>query len=270
VRIGEWIETNARTNTDPLGGYKFGVDGGNAKLPFSSTEHNIDLTGFFGQLAIYTGNSVWRSRRDHAKAFVKKMWEPAGGFFYTGSNDGTAINKALIPEDTQTWSYLALESSAYEHSLDWEAAELKVVDDSTRVNSLVPAGQTYPGVTFSTAGLVANESAPIAPFQPNPDRQGVWFEGTAHLALALKVRGKRCDEALVAKLIASTEQAQDKLGAGQTIGGKALPERSGVVSATSPLDTGFGFGYYPYRHTGATAWYLLAAFKNNPLSAPAR
>ena len=31
------------------------------------------------------------------------------------------------------------------------------------------------------------------------------------------------------------------------------PERSGIVSASSPLDTGFGFGYYPYRHTGATA-----------------
>jgi hypothetical protein len=49
------------------------------------------------------------------------------------------------------------------------------------------------------------------------------------------------------------------------VGSKALPERSGVVSASSPLDTGFGFGYYPYRHTGATAWYLLAAARANPL-----
>jgi hypothetical protein len=31
------------------------------------------------------------------------------------------------------------------------------------------------------------------------------------------------------------------------------------------LDTGYGFGYYPYRHTGATAWYLLAAAGANPL-----
>ncbi|WP_372488047.1 hypothetical protein [Streptomyces guryensis] len=35
----------------------------------------------------------------------------------------------------------------------------------------------------------------------------------------------------------------------------------------SPLYTGFGFGfgYHPYRHVGATAWYLLAAARANPL-----
>ncbi|MGX1267777.1 hypothetical protein RKD18_000971 [Streptomyces phaeoluteigriseus] len=28
-----------------------------------------------------------------------------------------------------------------------------------------------------------------------------------------------------------------------------------------------GGGYYPYRHTGATAWYLLTAARVNPLRA---
>jgi hypothetical protein len=95
----------------------------------------------------------------------------------------------------------------------------------------------------------------------------VWFEGTAHLALALRDRHARGDEVHARRLIASIEQAQDLLGTGQTVGDKALPERSGVVSASSPLDTGFGFGYYPYRHAGATAWYLLAATRTNPLRA---
>jgi hypothetical protein len=265
VRIGEWIETNARTS-EPLGGYKFGVDGANAKLPFSSTEHNIDLVGFFGQLADQTGKRVWRGRREHAAAFIAKMWEPAGGFFYTGTNDGVTVNTSPIPEDTQTWSFLALESRRYARSLDWEASNLRVLDNADRRNSTVPAGQSYEGITFSSASLVANEDAPIAPFQPKPDRNGVWFEGTAHLALALRVRRGRGDESLARRLLASTERAQDLLGAGQTIGAKALPERAGVVSASSPLDTGFGFGYYPYRHTGATAWYLLAARRANPLS----
>lgn len=265
VRLGEWIETN-RSN-QPLGGYKFGVDGANQPLPFSSTEHNIDLIGLFGQLGQLTGSRVWRGRRAHAEAFVTGMWEPAGGFFYTGTNNGTDINKFPIPEDTQTWAYLALRSRRYERALDWELTNLAVLDTPERKNSTLTAGQRFDGVTFSSASLVANEDAPIAPFQPKPNRNGVWFEGNGHLALALRERGKRGDESQARRLIASTELAQDQLGTGQTIGNTALPARAGVVSASSPLDTGFGFGYYPYQHTGATAWYLLAANRANPLEA---
>ncbi|MEG8277333.1 Tat pathway signal sequence domain protein [Streptomyces sp. AHA2] len=264
VRIGEWIERTGRTD-EPLGGYKFGVDGANQKLPFTSTEHNTDLICLFGRLARLTGDRVWRERRGRAEAFVRRMWEPSGGFFYTGTNDGETVNRSPIPEDTQTWTHLALGSRRHSRSLDWAAAELAVLDHSGRTNSTVPAGQSYEGVTFSSASLLADEDAPIASGQPRPDRNGVWFEGTAHLALALRDRGARGDEARARRLIASAEKAQDLLGAGQTVGGGALPERSGVVSASSPLDTGFGFGYYPYRHTGATAWYLMAATRYNPL-----
>ncbi|MFD8150738.1 Tat pathway signal sequence domain protein [Streptomyces sp. NPDC059720] len=264
VRIGEWIERTGRTD-EPLGGYKFGVDGANQKLPFTSTEHNTDLVCLFGRLARLTGDRVWRERRGRAEAFVRRMWEPSGGFFYTGTNDGETVNRSPVPEDTQTWTHLALGSGRHSRSLDWAGAELAVLDHSGRTNSTVPAGQSYEGVTFSSASLLANEDAPIASGQPRPDRNGVWFEGTAHLALALRDRGARGDETRARRLITSTEKAQDLLGGGQTVGGRALPERCGVVSASSPLDTGFGFGYYPYRHTGATAWYLMASTRYNPL-----
>ncbi|MGW0711078.1 Tat pathway signal sequence domain protein [Streptomyces sp. NPDC002643] len=270
VRIGEWIERTGRTD-EPLGGYKFGVNGADEKLPFTSTEHNTDLVCLFGRLARLTGERVWWERRARAEAFVKGMWEPvqgsSGGFFYTGTNDGVNINKSPVPEDTQTWTHLALDSGRHARSLDWAAAELAVLDHAERRNSTVPEGQSYEGVTFSSASLVANEDAPIAEFQPNPDRNGVWFEGTAHLALAFRHRRARGDESRARRLLDSVERAQDLLGTGQTVGGRALPERAGVVSASSPLDTGFGFGYYPYRHTGATAWYLLAATRANPLRA---
>ncbi len=195
------------------------------------------------------------------------MWEPTGGFFYTGTNDGVTINRSPVPEDTQTWTHLALSSPAHARSLDWAASELAVLDTADRPNSTVPAGQSYAGVTFSSASLLANEAAPIAEGQPRPDRNGVWFEGTAHLALALRDRGAGGDEKRARRLLGSIERAQDLLGAEQTVGGTPLPARSGVVSASSPLDTGFGFGYYPYRHTGATAWYLLAVSRANPLRA---
>lgn len=264
VRIGEWIERNGRTD-EPLGGYKFGVNGADEKLPFTSTEHNTDLLCLFGRLARLTGERVWLARRARAEGFVMRMWEPDGGFFYTGTNDGVTVNKSPLPEDTQTWTHLALDSRAHARSLDWAARELAVLDHAGRRNSTVPAGQSYDGVTFSSASLLANEDAPIADSQPRPDRNGVWFEGTAHLALALRERRRRGDEARARRLLDSIERAQDLLGGGQTVGGRALPERAGVVSASSPLDTGFGFGYYPYRHVGATAWYLMAATRSNPL-----
>ncbi|MFC8366298.1 Tat pathway signal sequence domain protein [Streptomyces griseorubiginosus] len=266
VRIGEWIERVGRTD-EPLGGYKFGVDGADKKLPFTSTEHNTDLVGLFGRLARLTGDRVWRERRARARAFVEKMWEPQGGFFYTGTNDGVTINRSPVPEDTQTWTHLALGAPAHARSLDWAASQLAVRDTADRPNSTVPSGQSYEGVTFSSASLLADESAPIAAGQPRPDRNGVWFEGTAHLALALRERGLAGDDKRARRLLGSIERAQDLLGDGQAVGGTPLPARSGIVSASSPLDTGFGFGYYPYRHTGATAWYLLAASRANPLRA---
>jgi hypothetical protein len=266
VRIGEWIERNGRTD-EPLGGYKFGVNGDNQRLPFTSTEHNTDLVCLFGRLARLTRDGVWTGRRARARDFVLRMWEADGGFFYTGTNDGVTVNKSPIPEDTQTWTHLALDSRAHARSLDWAARELAVLDHAGRRNSTVPAGQSYEGVTFSSASLLANEDAPIADSQPRPNRNGVWFEGTAHLALALRERGGRGDEARARRLIDSLERAQQSLGGGQTVGGRALPEGAGIVSASSPLDTGFGFGYYPYRHVGATAWYLMAATRCNPLHA---
>ena len=251
VMIGEWIERNARGD-GPLGGYRFGVDGRGDPLPQQSVEHNIDVVALFGKLARYTRDPAWAARREHARAFVLRMWNPDGGFFHTGSNDGVAVNRYPVPEDAQTWAHLAM--GGHGEALDWVAGNLSVTDHAGQPNSTVPAGQRYEGVTFSTASLVADDSGPVR----NPNRSGVWFEGTAHLALASRDRRTR------SRLLASVEQAQEHLGAGQSVGGVALPAGSGVVAASSPIDSGFGFGYFPYRHVGATAWYLLAATGTNP------
>jgi hypothetical protein len=39
--------------------------------------------------------------------------------------------------------------------------------------------------------------------------------------------------------------AQSELGQGQTINGVAIPDGSGVVAASSILNTGTGFSYFP-------------------------
>lgn len=253
VTIGEWIERNARAD-GPLGGYRFGVDGANNPLRHQATEHNIDVVALFGRLARLTGDAAWRPRRDHAHAFLRRMWNPDGPFFHTGTNDGVEVNRSPVPEDAQTWAQLAL--GGRDAAVGWAVRNLSVTDHAGQPNSTVPEGQSYEGVTFSTASLVADDSGPVR----KPNRAGVWFEGTAHVALAHR------DRRVSARLLASIERAQEHLGGGQAIGGRPLPAGAGVVAASSPIDSGFGFGYFPYRHVGATSWYLLAASAANPFA----
>lgn len=144
VRIGGWIDRVGRTD-QPLGGYTFGVNGADERLPFSSTEHNTDLICLFGRLARLTGDRVWWERRARAVAFVEAMWEPSGGFFYTGTNDGVTVNRSPVPEDTQTWTHLALSSRTHSRSLDWARTELAVLDSADRRNSTVPHGSVVRG-----------------------------------------------------------------------------------------------------------------------------
>ena len=257
VRVGTWIDTHTRSES-PLGGYAGGFDGAGNPLLYTSTEHNIGCVALFGQLSRLTGDRAWRRRRDHAASFLTWMWCAAGGFFHTGTDDGTCVNECPTPEDAQSWSYLALGASRYQSAVDWALTELAVPD----------------GVTFSSMSLTANERAPIGPGQPPPRRDGIWYEGNAHLAAALRQRRRPGDEAQASLLLAACERAQEhaqeraqEQGNPETIGGRPVPNGAGVISASMPLDTGYGYGYYPYRHIGATAWYLLATARVNPLAA---
>jgi hypothetical protein len=272
LRIGEWIVANT-WSTRPLGGFSFGVDASNAPVPNGSTEHNVDCVAFFRQLAAATRDRRWTRASDHARAFVDRMWEPDGGYLYTGTNDGTEINRAPLPLDPQTWGWLALRDRRTAQALDWASEALATRDVAGDGVSQLPPGVSVEGVTFSSASLTSTASYNGLPVHP----QGVWLEGTAQLAAALAdrdakgARGRggrghgRHDRDDATELLRQVRVAQDAVGAGQTLGGVPLPARSGVVAASSLLDSGFGFGYFQVQHVGATAWYLMAAARANPL-----
>lgn len=277
-RIAGWVVANTWSH-EPLGGFSFGVDGANAPVPNGSTEHNIDCVAFFRQLGAATRERRWTEAAAHARAFVDRMWEPDGGYWYTGTNDGVEINRDPLPLDPQTWGWLALRDRRHARALDWADDTLATRDVAGDGLSQLPAGTVVEGVTFSSASLTS--TATYNDRQVHP--QGVWLEGTAQLASALADRGARgrgsrddrrrgwrgCerhdDRDRAEGLLREVRLAQDRVGAGQTIGGTPLPERSGVVAASSLLDSGFGFGYFPVQHVGATSWYLLAAARANPL-----
>lgn len=264
VAIGEWIKT--KKSNEGLGGYTFGEREG--LEGHKSAEHNIDVYAFFRLLASLSTDraeaATWRAGAAHAWAFVEKLWNEEAGFFYTGSNDGSTVNTAATerPLDVQTWAWLAARPSRYAEMLDWAATNLAVTDTPVRKNSALTGNLKLSGVAFGTGSLLADPNVDIDPWNGKPDDAAVWFEGTAQLVLALRDRHRGRDELDAEDLLSEIRTAQRELGQGQKFGGKVIP--GGIVAASSPLNTGFGFGYFPNLHVGATAWYVMAGARANP------
>ncbi len=194
------------------------------------------------------------------------MYNQAGGYFFTGTlGDQVSINYYPIPEDCQTWSYLALLNKQYAPTLDWALANLQTTDTAASPNSKLSTGESITGLVF--------DSASLAPTIPGCDPNAVWLEGTSHTVAALVARATAGGQSITArfsdietslKLLKNCRMAQAELGAGQTANGQMIPVGNGLVASTSVMDTGFGYTYGPSLHIGATGWYLVAALGGNP------
>jgi hypothetical protein len=272
VELGNWIVNNAY-DTEGLGGYSYGVDAMNNRLNLKKlTEHNVDVYALFKNLlAPLTGDTNWARLGDHAFEFIQRLWNPQGGFFYTGSNDGTTIDTSVVLEEVQSESYLALLDRRYERALDWTKINLISTDTPQSLNTSLTGNLRLSGVSFSDVGRRATERANPSDSLPDPD--AVWLEGTAHMAAALIKRRRKArhdlptfggDVATASEYSAQIVLAQGGLGQGQTVNGLAIPQGAGVIAASSVLNTGTGFSYYPNVHLAATCWYLIAAASGNP------
>lgn len=228
LRLGTWIEEHTRDDVRQPAGYTGGRNADDRPITYKSTEHNIDVTAFFTQLAQLSGDRTWKRRAALAESFVRAMQDRTDGHLWTGTDpDGVTINRVPIPEDVQVWAFLATLDRRYAASVTW------VLD------TLIAHDGPYTGPSFS-----------------DTDTSKVWFEGSGQLALALEARGARGDRARASSVLDSVQLAQRTQPNG---------DGKGIVSASSDgLDTGFGDLYYASLHTGATAWYLLAVTRTNP------
>ena len=240
LRVGEWLlrETSDSRGT---GGFTAGYGANGEKMAWNSTEHNIDMVGLFGMLHQLTNDHKWRHARKHARKFVKSMWDKEEGRFHIGSKaDGVTINRdEYIPEDVQSWGYLALQSERYRRALDWNIANLEVTDNS---NPSLPVV----GVRFAWQ---------INPKQPEKNDDTVWLEGTAHMALALRVSGKKKHTQKAGVYLDSIHKEQLY---GPNADGKGIQanSREGFSGGDDKSHTSL--------HTGATAWYIMAKQELNP------
>lgn len=275
-RLGKWIVKTSFDTRGP-GGYTGGINGAGTPIQWKATEHNIDVHGFFLMLAEASGDSEWADRAQHALSLIAAMFNATEGFFWTGTGtDGATVNTDPIPEDVQTWSYLALLNKEYAASIDWAKTNLLTTDTPQCLNSSLKGNIRVQGVTFSNDSLRA--LTPAGPTDPVPDPNSVWLEGTSHLAAALLARRvpARADIAGFAGdldtaffHLRNVLSAQQTLGDGQTINNRPFHGR-GIVAASSVLNDEEGDSYYPNLHIGATSWYLLAARFANPFQAAFR
>jgi hypothetical protein len=237
-RLGNWIVANTR-DTRGAGGYTGGFEGWEpnpTRRTWKSTEHNLDVFVAFMELADVTSEperSAWRLRAFHARTFVRNMWEGCGpDHFATGTtNDGVTANCDFRPVDVNTWGVMVL-GGTYARGIRW-------VEEQARVSEacFVPPhpSPTATGIDF------------------NDDKDGIWWEGTAHTVLAERIVGFSFADVLLQNLrLAQTH------GVGGN--GRALP-----ATCHDRVTTGIDdFQLYNRRHIAATAWYALAELGHNP------
>lgn len=233
VHLAEWLVANTY-DARGSGGYTGGLSGweatsnhpeGQTAADWKSTEHNLDVYAAFARLAEVTGNQTWSEHALHAKQFVYSMWSEAEGRFWTGTGeDGVTPNTAVAPADVNAWALLALRDRfAHAPGVAWNAGHCRVAIDG------------FDGFDF------------------NDDRDGVWFEGTAHMVLGYRMLGIASQADY---FLGELERAQN-----------AVPEHNGngiVAASRDGLTTGFDWEYFRRLHVGATAWFAAAEARYNP------
>lgn len=236
-KIGMWIESNTR-DTRGAGGYTGGFSGWEpnpTRLLWKSTEHNIDVYVAFmtlSDLSQEPDKSTWREWALHAKSFVRAMWGACGADHSAAgtTDDGVTPNGTFAPEDVNTWGLMALgETTTYGAGIDW-------VLTNCGVNNQPCPVRLFSGIDF------------------NSDKDGIWWEGTAHTVIAERIKGDDADaDMLLANLVAAQRWASNGNGRGI------------VASCRDGVTTGMANSLlYDRLHTAATAWYVLAELKCNP------
>lgn len=229
AKLGRWVMVHTADPRGP-GGFNGGVhgyDGKEVPLTWKSTEHNTDLVALYGWLHRTDGTGDWMGARDAARGFLDRIWRADRGYFPTGTlPDGVTVNDGNSGLDAQLWPLMLDTAPA-----DWRRAL---------------------GYARSAHGVTGG-------YDFNADKDGVWVEGTAQAALALRIAGD--------------QPGADILFTG--LAGDISP--GGYLWATRgpKLTTGFAIGpdskdadffYFRQPHLGATAWAVLAAKGWNPFT----
>ena len=228
-RLADWIQTMSG-GPGPAGfmGGLHGFDDTQVPLKWKSTEHHADIAAVSAWLYRLTGKPAYAEMNKTARGFLLTMFDREAGLFRMGTlPDGTPAQTDRIALDAQVWPLIAVADPPQQ----WNRT-LDLIDKRLAV----PGGYDF-----------------------NEDRDGVWTEGTAQVALVRRAMGDpKAADALIEGLSGELTQhgwmratAGQKLTTGLEIG---------------PDSTSNDFFYFPRPHLGATAWAALAAEGWNPFT----
>lgn len=225
VRIGNWIR-QWRSSIGPGGftGGTFAHEPAPVVNAWKSTEHNTDLKAAFTGLAGATGDDSWVADARTAENFVRAMWRPACGCFAVGTTGDGKTPNLYLALDAQTWPLLAIPNAAVNYKAAMAPTSLRDGD----------------GFAYSEA------------------KEGLWTEGTAQVALLMKLSGRQ-------------EQADRLMKAVEAM---RTPDGSYYAASTKKLPTGFMLEtdptqprqYFHIGHLAAVSWVAMAQQNYNPFT----
>ena len=233
IRMGNWIYEKCYDPDLNYSGYLGGfINHGKDKVLWKSVEHNLDVYIVFSKLAKIdiSNKDRWLQGASNAMALIESMWNPTDNFFWMGTTEDEQINKKFV-EDVQTWSLLAL------------------LDTSVTTLAQYPYGQAIQRVEDSCFV----DCCGFKGFDFDTDCDGIWFEGTAHMVLAL---GKLGNTDKAKYFLKQLRSAQDHANHNN---GKGI-----VAACHDSVSTGLEWLYHNRLHIGATAWYIFAEQGFNP------
>ena len=216
------------------GGFTAGYEGwdrAQTKIPYASTEHNIDLYAAFSVLseAVSGINAEkaedYRKAAEAAKSFVLSMYDEKLGCFYTGTtDDGETVSDRVIPLDTGSLSVLVFGEDLEDPYKTLSFAE----------NRMAVGG----GFDFSDGDL-----------------DGIWNEGTAQMAVCYhKLENTEKYDAVMTYL--KTQTARD--------GSMPAADRDGVSTGFVIDGTDTLWEFNNVQSISATAWLALAQLGQSP------
>ena len=226
VRIAEWIvQWRDMRGAGGFTGGAIGHEPSPEPRGWKSTEHNTDLAAAFALLGERTGETKWRDLAGKAQHFVEAMWKADCACFAAGTGDDGVTTNPTLSLDAQIWPLTALPDAAR------FGAALATADKRLSAQG----GYAY-----------------------GEDRDGIWTEGTAQVALFQEKLGNK-DKSRA--LIAVIESQRSPEGGYFATSAQALPTGYGLESDPSKPRL-----YFRLPHLGAAAWAALAERGFDPFS----
>jgi len=162
--LAEWLISLQSADGGIIGGYY----GNGEPMVWISTEHNFDCYAGFRDLGIITADERYlKKAKEVRKWLIDDTWKEDSQRFYLGKRNPN------FATDLSSWAVLSL-GREYASSLDF------AVEKSLNT-------QLYDVKDIKVEGFDFGSDYKNSPF---PDKDAVWFEGTAHMVLSFELAGR--------------------------------------------------------------------------------